>query len=149
MWTLSSFVATDPDSIVRRNPWISGGKVNEEPHPQVLARKVLDEDERQSIRRHKHPLTGLISVCRDDGVCCVFTFLLNLALFNLTVVVKKRALNVFSYWKVCITFAFGECLLWFVALVILRMNGFFWNIMGRFGFCSYLGFPAMYCSTLP
>ena len=25
----------------------------------------------------------LISVCRDDGICCVFTLLLNLALFNL------------------------------------------------------------------
>ena len=82
-------VATDPDSTVRRNPWMSGAKVNEESHPQVLGRKFLEE--RLSICRHKHPFTSLISVCRDDGVCCVFTLLLNLALFNLTAVINKRA----------------------------------------------------------
>ena len=105
--------AADPDSIVRRSQWISGAKGNEEPHPQVLRRKFLDEEERRSICRHKHSFTSLISVCRDDGVCCVFTLLLNLALFNLTVVINKRALNIFPYsstlesllhlrvWRVC------------------------------------------------
>ena len=41
-------VATDPDSIVRRIPWISGAKMNEELHPPVLGRKFVDE-ERRSI----------------------------------------------------------------------------------------------------
>ena len=70
MWTLSSFVATVLDSRVRL--WISGAKVNEEQYPQVAARKFLDEVEKVSICRHEHPFTGLVSVCRDDGVCCVF-----------------------------------------------------------------------------
>ena len=133
-------VTADPDSIVRRNPWISGAKVNEEPHPQVLGRKFLDSKERLSICRHMHPFKSLISVCRDDVVCCVL--LLNLALFNLIVVINQRALSVFptlQRWRVCITFAFGECLLWFAALVILRMNRFFWNIVGSFVFCLCLG----------
>ena len=81
-------VATDLDSRVRRSLWISGAK-----HPQVPARKFFDEEERLSICRHEHPFTGLISVCRD-GVCCVFTLSLNLAIFNLIVVINKRALNV-------------------------------------------------------
>ena len=59
--------------------------------------KFLREEERLSICRHEHPFTGLISVCRDDGVCCVFTLSLNLALFNLKVAINKRALNVLSY----------------------------------------------------
>ena len=71
--------------------------MNEEQYPQVPARKLLDEEERPSNCGHEHPFTGLISVCRDDRVCCVFTLLLNLALFNLTVVINKRVLNVFSY----------------------------------------------------
>ena len=90
-------VATDLDSRVRRSLWISGANANEEQHPQVPARKFFDEEERLSICRHEHPFTGLISVCRDDGVCCVFTLSLNLAIFNLIVVINKRALNVFSY----------------------------------------------------
>ena len=89
--------ATDLDSRVRRSLWISGANVNEEQYPQVPARKFLDEEERLSICRHEHPFTGLISVCRDDGVCCVFTLSLNLASFNRIVVINKRALNVFSY----------------------------------------------------
>ena len=43
-WT-QELGAADPDSIVCRNPWISGTNVNEEPHPHVPARKFLDEEE--------------------------------------------------------------------------------------------------------
>ena len=63
---------------------------------QFLGESSLMRNDEASCR-HKHPLTGLISVCRDDGVFCVFTLFLNLALFNLIVVINKRALNVFSY----------------------------------------------------
>ena len=90
-------VASDLDSRMRRSLWISGAKMNEEQYPQVLGRKSLDEEERRNICRHKHPFTSLISDCRDDGVCCVFTLSLSLALFNLIVVINKRAQNVFSY----------------------------------------------------
>ena len=89
-------VASDLDSRVRQSLWISGANVNEEQYPHVPARKFLDEEERRSSCRHEHPFTSLISVCRDYGVCCVFTLSLNLALFNLIVVINKRALIVFS-----------------------------------------------------
>ena len=51
---------------------ISGANVNEEQYPQVLTRKFLDEEERRNICRYKSSFTGLISVYREDGVCCVF-----------------------------------------------------------------------------
>ena len=89
-------VAVDLDSRVRRSLWISGANANEEQYPQVPARKFLVEEERRNICRHKNPFTDLISVCRDDELCCIITMLLNLALFNLIVVINKRALNVFS-----------------------------------------------------
>ena len=81
---------------MRRSMRISGAKVNEEQHPQVPARKFLDEEERRNICRHKHPFTSLISVCRDDGAMLCFYLSLNLALFNLNVAINKRAPNVFS-----------------------------------------------------
>ena len=65
-------VADDHDSRMRRSLWISSANVNEEQYPQVLTRKFLDEEERRNICRHKSSFTGLISVYRDDGVCCVF-----------------------------------------------------------------------------
>ena len=65
-------VAVDHDSRMRRSLWISGANVNEEQYPQVLTRKFLDEEERRNICRHKSSFTGLISVYREDGVCCVF-----------------------------------------------------------------------------
>ena len=46
--------------------------MNEEQCPQVLTRKFLDAEERRNICRHKSSFTGLISVYREDGVCCVF-----------------------------------------------------------------------------
>ena len=52
--------------------WISCANVNEEQYPQVLTRKFLDEGERRNNCRHKSSFTGLISVYREDGVCCVF-----------------------------------------------------------------------------
>ena len=66
-------VAVDQDSRVRRSLWISGATVNEEQYPKVFARKFLEEEGRNTCR-HKNLFTGLISVCRDDGVCCVFYF---------------------------------------------------------------------------
>ena len=51
---------------------ISSAKVNEEQYPQVLTRKFLDEEERRNICRYKSSFTCLISVYREDGVCCVF-----------------------------------------------------------------------------
>ena len=89
--------ATDLDSRVRRSLWISGVNVSEEQYPQVPARKFLEEEERRNTYRHKNPFTSLISVGRDDGLCCVFTLSLNLALFNLIVVINKPALTVFSF----------------------------------------------------
>ena len=89
-------VAVDLDSRMRRGLWISGANVNEEQYPQVLTRKFLDEEERRNICRHKNPFTSLISVHCEDGVCCVFTLSLNLALFNLIVAINKRAVNDFS-----------------------------------------------------
>ena len=130
--------AAGPVSIVRRNPWISGAKVNEEPHPQVLGRT--------------HPFTGLISVSRDDGECCVFTLLLNLALIKLTVVINKCALNVCSYSS---TLESSHYLRVWRVFTLVCCTGDFENeqvlleYRGGFGFCSYLGYPAMYCSTLP
>ena len=88
-------VAVDLDSRMRRSLWISGANVNEEMYPQVLTRRFLDEEERRNICRHKNSFTGLISVYREDGVCCVFTLSPNLALFNLIVAINKRAVNVF------------------------------------------------------
>ena len=46
---------------------ISSANVNEEHYLQVPARKFPDEEERRSICRHEHPVTGLFSVCRNDG----------------------------------------------------------------------------------
>ena len=89
---------------------ISGANVNEEQYPQVLTRKFLDEEERRNICRHKSSFTGLISVYREDGVCCVFTLSLNLALFRLIVAINMRAVNDFpppQRLRVCITCAFG------------------------------------------
>ena len=57
---------------MRRSLWISGANVNEEQYPQVLTRRFLDEEERRNICRRKSSFTGLISVYREDGVCCVF-----------------------------------------------------------------------------
>ena len=106
-------VATDPDSIVRRNPC---------------------------------PFTGLISVCRDDGVCYVCTLLLNLALFNLKVVINKRALNVFScsstleslhylrVWRVCTL----ECCAddFENEQVLLEYRGEFWFLLVSWISCN-------------
>ena len=103
-------VDVDLDSRMRRSFWISSVNVNEELCFQILTRRFLDEEERRNICWHKSSFTGLISVYCEDGVCCVFTLSLNLALFNLTVAINKRAVNVFpppQRWRVCITCAFG------------------------------------------
>ena len=113
--------AVDHDSRMRRSLWISGAKVNEEPHPQVPARKFIDKEERRNICRHKNPFTSLISDCRDDGVCCVFTLSLNLAFLNLIVVINKRALNVFSHTATMEGFHY-LCIWSVIALVVALVH---------------------------
>ena len=114
-------VAADLESTVRRNLWISGAKANEEPRRLVPGRTFLDEKERRSICRHKHPFTGLISVCRDDGVCCVFYFVAQSRLVQPDSCDQQACTEclflLLSAEEVCITFAFGECLPRFAALV--------------------------------
>ena len=58
-------VAVGPVSRVRRGLRISGANVNEEQNPQVPSRKFLDEEERLSICRHKHPFTSICGPCFD------------------------------------------------------------------------------------
>ena len=51
----------------------------------------------RNICRQKNPFNELISVCREDGVCCVVASLLNFVLFNLIVVITKHSLNAFLH----------------------------------------------------
>ena len=54
-------------------------------------------EERRNIYRQKNPFNDLISVCREDSVCCAVASLLNFAMFNLIVVINKHSLKVFSH----------------------------------------------------
>ena len=104
-------VAVDLDSRMRRSLWISGANVNEKQYLQVLTRKFLDEEERRNICRHKSSFTGLISVCREDGVCCVFHFVAESRLIQFDSCDQQACCECLfpppQRLRVCITCAFG------------------------------------------
>ena len=74
---------------MRRNSRISGANVNEELRRQLPARKQRKDE---TFVGRENPFNDLISVCREDGVCCVVASLLNFVLFNLIVVINKSIL---------------------------------------------------------
>ena len=86
------------------------------------------------------------------GMLCFYLVAESRHVLNLTVVINKRALNVFACSPTLESLHYLR--IWRVITLVcctgdFETDEFLWNIVVSFGFCSCCGHPAMYCSTLP
>ena len=120
--------------------------------PKFLRENSLNEEERRNICRHKSSFTGLISVYREDGVCCVFHLVAQSCLGSDWLLRSTSVLWMF----------FSTEKTEFASLVHLEcdylgsVHWWFWDRTSSsaiswesFSFCSCCGHPATYCLSLP